>query len=67
MATSPKDKAEAPKLFFNSVFTMENLDNIPDVPSHDNGKTLTNVNITPNIIKKKLEQIDPNKRPGPNK
>ena len=37
IATSPKGKAEALNLFFNSVFTTENLDNLTDVPSHDNG------------------------------
>ena len=54
IATSSKDKAEALHIFFNSV-------NIPDVPSHDNGETLSNVNITPNIVENKLEKLDPNK------
>ena len=37
------------------------------MPSHDNGETLSNVNITPNIVKNKLEQLDPNKCPGPDR
>ena len=40
IATSSKDEAEALNMFFT-----EDLDNIPDVPNHDNGETLSNVNI----------------------
>ena len=49
MATSSEDKVDALNIY---IF---NNDNIPAVPGHESRETLSDVNITPNIIKKKLE------------
>jgi hypothetical protein len=63
-ATDDLEKAEALNQFFTSVFTQEN----PIVPTLDNERIInpiTEVMFSPEIVKKKLEDLKPNKSPGP--
>ena len=59
--------AEAFSDFFKSVFTQEDLVNIPDPPQIFTGseeEKLVNVKITEERVLKKLKQINPTKAPG---
>ena len=61
----PRDKAETLNHYFSSVFVEENLANIPDIPDVFTGDTLNTIVITEEMILEKLQQLNPNKSPGP--
>ena len=63
-ATSAKDKAQALNDFFTSVFTDENLHNVPSMPTTQVIEALSTIEITPYIVKSKLDSLNPNKSPG---
>ena len=63
-ATSAKDKAQALNDFFTSVFTDENLHNVPSMPTTQIIEALSTIEITPYIVKSKLDSLNPNKSPG---
>lgn len=51
---------------FTSVFTAEDKGNMPNPTKEYAGETpLTNTNITPETVKKKIDLLDPHKSPGP--
>ena len=64
-ANSAAEKAEALNNFFSSVFTDESLDNIPDEGPVFRGDYLDIFEITPEMVLKKLQDLNPNKTPGP--
>ena len=66
-ATTSKEKADALNNFFASTFTVENLEEIPETPTHPVDQLLSTVNITPEIVKSKLESLNSSKSPGPDK
>ena len=67
MAVSDKDKAETLNNFFGSVFTKEDLNNLPDSKPTEwsDGKTITDILVTPSAIEEKLSKLDINKAYGP--
>ena len=69
VAVTDKDKADVLNLFFASVFTSENLNNIPvlDEGSRSDNILLTDILITPLAVKEKLGQLNVNKAQGPDK
>ena len=65
LAESSREKAEVLNEFFASVFTKENLTNIPHmIPVYD-GPALEDVEITPGMVESKLKELNPSKSPGP--
>ena len=63
-ATSAKEKAETMNDFFSSVFTKENLQNIPAAPITPVPDSLTTIKITSGIVRTKLKALNPSKSPG---
>ena len=65
-ASSDAQKAEVLNEFFSSVFTREDK---VDMPEFDRGEDikipLENLNISEDMVKKKLDKINPSKSPGP--
>ena len=67
VASTDYDKASTLNNFFSSVFTKENLDEIPSTTeaSRSHGITLSDICITPEAVKDKLKKLNPNKAHGP--
>ena len=63
-ATSSKDKAETLNEFFSSVFTLEDLHDIPAAPTYLVEEVISTIDITPDIVREKLQSQNPNKSPG---
>ena len=61
-ASTSKDKAETLNAYFCSVFTVENIQNIPEITSC---AVLQTIKITPVVVRNKLHDLNPNKSPGP--
>ena len=55
--------AEALNAFFTSVFTIEDLDNIPDLPPPSSCK-LHHISVTENFVQSELDKLNPNKAVG---
>ena len=66
-AITPKEEADSLNEFFRSVFTTERLDNILELSEDFPGETLSTADMTPEIVWKKLIDLNPNKSPGPDK
>ena len=65
-ATTDKEKANALNEFFASVFTIEDLDTVPQ-PALDPIDILAAIEITPSLVRRKLRNLNPNKSPGHDK
>ena len=65
-ATTAKEKAKLLNEFFSSVFTIENLQSIPPPPRQPShiDYPLTDIEITPDVVKTKLKALNPNKTAG---
>ena len=66
-ATTAEDKAVTLNNFFASVFTVEDTNNMPDPPEYHIDEEIYSILITSDIVKKKLEALNPNKSPGHDK
>ncbi|XP_038074867.1 uncharacterized protein LOC119742770 [Patiria miniata] len=64
IATTPIDKANALNSHFQSIFTKENCDNIPNLDS-PKFQQMSPIIITTAGIKKLLKELKPQKAPGP--
>ena len=64
-----KEKAETLDKFFSSVFTVEDMNNIPKLEPGEKseGKFLLDIIITVDTVRAKLKALNPNKSPGPDK
>ena len=65
LSRTDSDKAEVLARFFSSVFTMEDGSNIPRRNVPWEGPTLETVDLTPAMVKKKLERLKTSTAPGP--
>ena len=59
-----QEKAEILNSYFRSVYTQEDLENIPDM-SGDLHPEMPSITITPEGVKKLLSDLKPNKASGP--
>ena len=66
-AVSAIDKANALNQYFNSIFTIENIDSLPSASFEFKGEILTNITISPDLVLTKLKLLNPNKSPGPDR
>ena len=64
-AVTPLEKAETLNEFFSSVFTDENMENLPEDSDVYLGDYLNNFIITPEAVLTKLTNLNPGKTPGP--
>ncbi len=64
-AHTSKEGVEVLNHFFSSVFTKEDLTNIPNLDLRYHGPHLEDIVITPDIILKKLQKLKACKSPGP--
>lgn len=64
-ATTSKDKATMLNDFFSSVFTKEDISNLPSFDERKYNNPLKQIEITTETVKKKLHQLNPSKASGP--
>lgn len=62
---SDEETAEVLNKFFTSVFTDEDMNNIPDKPKREIGITVEDVEFTEYEVKHILQNLKPSKSPGP--
>ena len=69
IATSDQDKADTLNSFFASVFTKEDIVNMPVINegSYSNGSFLSDLRVTPEAVRSKLSNLKPDKAQGPDK
>ena len=67
LTESDKEKADVINNFFSTVFTQENTTNIPVLEEHNNNIYLSDIILTQEAVKLKLNKLDPNKAMGPDK
>jgi hypothetical protein len=67
LSVSDQEKADTLNSFFASVFTKENLDNVPETEegSRSDGVLLPDIQVTPEAVKNKLKELNPTKAQGP--
>ncbi len=65
-ASSNKEKAEVLNNFFSSVFTTENIQNMPELKGIADLKVkMTDLKVTSDQVKQRLVELKPNKATGP--
>ena len=63
-ASTSKEKAQVLNDYFISVFTRENLEYIPEISTYGVNHELSYIEITPEIVRMKLGNLNPIKSPG---
>ena len=63
--TSEQEKVDILNDFFTSVFTKEDLSNLPNAPNLNHTAVLTDVEITEEAILEVIKSLDTSKSPGP--
>jgi len=63
--TDDKEKANIMNKFFSSVFTREDISNLPDFDRRPYKDPVCDLEITTSQVRKKIEKMDPTKSPGP--
>ena len=63
-ASTSKEKTQVLNDYFTSVFTRENLEYIPEISTYGVNDQLSYIEITPEIVRVKLGNLNPNKSPG---
>ena len=66
-ATTDEEKAAALNDYFASVFTKEDINSVPPVVPKQGVLPLTSVEISPEVVLKKLKALNPNKSTGHDK
>ena len=66
-AETPREKANVLNKFFNSMFTIEDVDNIPSPLENFEGGVLSDIEITIDMVYTKLKLLNQNKSSGPDK
>ena len=64
LTSTDLEKAEVLNRFFISIFTQENTETMPEVESFSKGIPLEYIEITSNMVFKKLSALNPSKSPG---
>ena len=65
LVTSEKDKANRMNNFYSSVFTNKDLTNMHNFDERVYDQHLSEFDIAPKMVKKKLEKLNSSKPPGP--
>ena len=65
LVTNDKEKANLMNQYYSSVFTKEDMSNLPNFEERVFDHPLSEFDITPEMVKKKLEKLNPSKSPGP--
>lgn len=65
VATTDSEKAAVLNSYFASVFTKENLSNLPQMDRYSYCEPLSDIDITIDLVLSKLKSLSPNKSPGP--
>ena len=65
LTENDQEKAEALSKCFSSVFTQENMENMPEIEQKHISHLLTDLEITRETILKKIKALKVNKSPGP--
>lgn len=60
-----QEKAELLNDYFKQAFTEEDTANLPDIPDKNLDSHLSNIDITEEMVHKKLSSLNPNKSAGP--
>jgi len=66
LTKTDKQKADVLNIFFSSVFTREDINNMPDTFTSRTDRELMDIKITPGNVAKKLSKMNQNTFPGPN-
>jgi len=65
LTTRDQETADLLSAYFNEVYTVEDLENFPVVMGRDLNWKDTDLDFGVSVVMKKLQQLNPDKSPGP--